>query len=275
MSHYVRERADRDWYRGLKIPHTVIRNIDEKTKKAVSGTGGTYNPSSPIIIGGAGIELQCALQLSGSPGAKAQPAAGRVFRFGANDYFKHASAVSRSINDTPLLLLSNKTLFREAQPVMSVSATTAPALRTRRAGAFLRMPLRLPDGARLASVEIGYKIGQAHANVPENLPKARVVRIAATGGIEQHPLPSSSVFDVDGWVSVPTPASGAAYYNGGALQTFTLNYIYSVVEPVNTSLYAYAVEWLEESGTNSFTNNIGSLIPYLKSTFYQDDLRPY
>lgn len=269
MTHFVRERSDRDWYRGLRVPEVVLRNIDEKTKMAVSATGGTYAPSSPIVIGGAGIELQCAMQLTN---AKAQPGVGRVFRFGSSDYFKHEIAVSRSIVDSPLLLLGSHNLPRQAQLQMSVSATTAPALQTRRASAFLRIPLRIPDGARVSGIEIGFKVGVTRANVPA-LPKARLVR-ASIGDAEwrQHPYCSSPLFDQEGWVSLPTPASGAAYYNGGALQTLSLTYNALLVDPIDTSLYSYALEWIDDSG---ITGGAGNYLVYIKTTFQQDDLRPY
>lgn len=277
MSHFTREREDQDWYRGLKVPHTLIRNIDEKTKKAISGTGANITPSNPIILGGAGLELQCGVQLSSS--AKVQPAEGKKYIFGADDYFKFETPVQRMLCDTPFLLQGNRTLFREALAVVDTSGTAATGIKTRRPGAFLRMPIRLPDGVRLSLVEVFFTITQVHAAFPTYLPKARVVRIDAGGNVEQHPSPMSvalmpsgtTTFDVDGWFTMikpPLPAS----YSGGIL---TLSFDADEVDPTDTSEYGYAVEWIEESGTNSFTGTSGSLITMLRSTYYHDDLRPY
>lgn len=277
MTHYTRERSDQDWYRGLRVPHTVIRNIDEKTKKAVSGTGGTYAPSTSITIGGAGLELQCSMQLSGSPGAQAKPAAGKVFRFGAADYFKNEASVLRTLVDSPLLMgLGHQAMQREARPWFESTGTNPPCIRTRRKRALVRMPLRLPDGAILSSVEIGFKVGVAHANAPVILPRARVVRITVDGVIEPYPHWLSSFTDPEGWVVLATPVSGAAYYNGGAGQTLTLTFDTTQGDVVDTSTYGYAVEWKEESGgSTSFADASGNYIVYLKSSFYQNDLRPY
>lgn len=278
MSHFTRERSDQDWYRGLKVPQTVIRNIDEKTRKAVSGTAGSYSPSSAIVVGGAGLELQCGAQLSNS--AKVQPATGKRYIFGDDDYFKFETPVQRVLCDSPFLLQGNRTLFREALSVVDTSSTAAQGLRTRRPGAFLRMPIRLPDGVRLSLVEVFFNITQVHAAFPATLPKARVVRIAAGGEIEQHPNPTSialmpsgtTTFDSDGWFTMIKPTLPASYI--GAV-TLTLSFDAAKVPPTDTSRFAYAVEWAEESGTNSFTGNSGSFISLLRSTYYHDDLRPY
>lgn len=272
MTHFLRERSDADWYRGLKVPETVIRNIDEKSALAVSGTGGSYAPSSPIYLGGAGLELQGSMTLSGT--AAVFPAVGKNYKFGDDDYFKFTTLRARTIVDSPQLLLSKDQLQREARP-WGTTGTVAPSLRTKRANAHLLMPIRIPDGSFLYAVEIGFKVGQTHANVPANLPRARVVRITRDGVIQQHPNPASTVFDPEGWNQFPVPASGAAWYAAGVLQTMTLSYDYTVTERADTSLYAYAVEWYDEWGTNSFPNDLGTDLIYLKITVYQSDVRPY
>lgn len=273
---FTRERSDADWYRGLKVPQAVVRNIDEKTKKAVSATGGSYAPASAINIGGAGLELQAAVRIPGAVSSTFYPGAGKNFIFGDDDYFENVSLVSRVIDTSPLSLLGHHNLQREARILMATAlGSTTPALRTRRAGAFVRMPLRIPDGALLSSVEIGFKVGQSHANVPATLPSARVVRLKYDGTVEQHPNPSSAVYEIDGWVFFPAPASGALWYNGGAIQTLTLSYDYANTEEADSSLYGYAVEWREEEGGNAFADSIGNLILHLRATVYQRDLRPY
>jgi len=272
MSHFERELTNAGWYRGLKVPETVIRNIDQKTLLAVSGTGGTWAPSSPIILGGEGLELQCAMLLSGA--ASVLPAVGKNYVFGDDDYFKFDSLRTRIINDSPQLLLAKDQLQREARP-WGTTSTLAPSLRTKRANAHLLMPIRIPDGSFLSTVEIGFKVGQSHASVPANLPKARVVRIGRDGVLQQHPNPISSVYDPDGWIQFPVPASGAAWYAAGALQTMTLSYDYAKTEAANTSLYGYAVEWYDEWGTGSFPNDVGNYLIYFKLTVYEADTRPY
>lgn len=277
MAHFTRERIDRDWYRGLPVPHTVIRNIDEKTKKAVSRTGGTWTPSSAITIAGAGLELQGLLDLS-THGSKAFPGSGKNFIFGDDDYFRFDTPLSKSIDDTPLLLLGNYTYTREAIPWMNVANTTTPALRTKRPGAFLRVPIRIPDGARLASVEISWAVGQSHSNVPASLPQARVVRISADGTIEKYPDQTDATHDPNGWVSPTRPASGALYTNSNNIQTFTLTYDSTDGERADRSLYSYAVEWIDESGTNAFdpaAGDIGNYLVHLILSVKIPDLKPY
>lgn len=272
MSRFSRELSDAGWYRGLKIPASVIRNIDEKTKKAISETGGTWSPSAPIILGGEGLELQCALQLTN---ATANPGAGYYFIFGDDDYFQNEALVSRTIDDSPQLMSGSFSGGREFVAYCNDS-TGAASMMARHPGARGRFPLRIPDGSYLAAVAISFRVGTAHANVPATLPKARVVRIAADGTITPHPDCTNDV-ERDGWLSPALPASGVLWYAAGAIQTLTLNFDYTITDQADTSTYAYALEWIEEDGTNAFnpTNDEGNHVVHLCTTVYQPDLRPY
>lgn len=273
MSAFTRELPDSGWYRGLKIPASVLRNIDEKTKKAVSGTGGAYSPSQPIIIGGEGIELQCGVLLAG--GAHVVPAAGKAIRFGDDDYFVHGTPQVRTIDQCPMEFWpSGLGIPAHARIYLDSTIATVPAIRTVRADAFLRLPLRIPDGAILTAFSIDFKVGQTHANVPTTLPSARVIRVAADGTIDQYPSPTTVQREPGGWVSPALPASGALWYAAGALQTLTLTFSAAGV-PTDTSQYAYAVEWREESGADSFTNYVGNYLVHFRFTVRQPDLRPY
>lgn len=282
MANFTRERTDRDWYRGLKIPHTVIRNIDEKTKKAVSGTGGNYNPSSLLTIGGAGLELQGTLNMLLG---KAQPT---VFRFGDDDYFKHRRPVIRTILESCTVLLAN-IIPREFGNDSTVAMANQPFILTRRNGSFLRIPLRIPDGAKLEQVTLSFAIGVEHANVPANLPKMRVVRIKRDGTIEKYPGDVSLMtslallVDDDGWLTMTRPASGVLYYNGGAVQTMSITFNPVIDAAIDTTQYAYALEFVDEWGTNSFNDMNGGAAIAVQSNklftiamkIHHLDLRPY
>lgn len=270
MANFTRERTDADWHRGLKVPHLVIRNIDEKTKKAVSGSGGTYNLSGATIdIGGAGIELQSALRLSG--GAVAIPSGSKVFRFGDDDYFKHGVAQSRSIQVSPLQLIAGDQVPRTwyIQDLTNVGVNPAPTFR--RARAIGRFPVPIPDGAILTTLTIVFAVSQSHANVPQLMPAARVIRIDANGDITKLPLSVDSNEDPDGWRAVERPASGAAWYNSGNDQSFTRGYS-GAGEPADSSRYGYFLEWREEAGSSSAP---GTRISRFSMTVLQRDLRPY
>lgn len=282
MANFVRERSDRDWYRGLKIPHTVIRNIDEKTKKAVSGTGGNYNPSSLLTIGGAGLELQGTLNMLLG---KAQPT---VFRFGDDDYFKHRRPVIRTIVESCTVLLAN-IIPRECGNDSTVTMANQPFILTRRNAAFLRFPLRIPNGTRLEQVLLSFAVGVAHANVPANLPKIRVVRISRDGTIEKFAGDTSIMssfalsVDSDGWLIMNRPASGAAYFNAGNPQTLSITFNPVIDEIIDTTQYAYALEFVDEWGANSYNDmNGGTAIAVqanklftISMKVHHYDLRPY
>lgn len=274
MTAFVRERSDADWYRGLKIPASVLLNIDEKTKKAISGTGGTWTPSAAIILGGAGLELQCGMQLSG--GATVYPGVGKNYKFGDDDYFTFAAPVSRVIDESPMSVRA-MSFPREMKPVGS-TVTSAHCFQMRRLGARARFPLKIPDGARLNTARVVFRVAIAHANVPDYLPKARVVRITAAGVVSKYPHQSNATAEPDGWVRFARPATGADWYAAGAQQNLDITFDSSdstTVSRADTSLYSYALEWWDEHGTNAFTADDGSLIDHLVLTVVSPDLRPY
>lgn len=58
MAHFVRTQSDATWISGYTPPGSDFQSLDQKTFKAVNGDeGGTWAPSSPIIIGGQGQQL--------------------------------------------------------------------------------------------------------------------------------------------------------------------------------------------------------------------------
>lgn len=279
MAHFARERTDGDWYRGLKVPQTVIRNIDEKTKKAVSGAGGSYSPSSAIVIGGAGIELQCNLKLATS--ATTFPAAGKNYIFGDDDYFQYETHLDRYLQNSALLFHVGGAIPREARCYWdSAAPTVAPTINTLRPLAFLRMPIRVANGARFAAINVYFKVGVSHASVPQYLPRARAVRIKADGTVEKLPSQTGTA-NLDGWISPTRPATGADWYDSGNTKTLTLSFDSVNGERVDRSLYDYAVEWYDEGGTGAFDNftgtsavEQGNYIMMIEVRAKRPDLRP-
>ncbi len=277
MAHFERERTDARWYQGLLVPPETLLNIDEKTKKAISGTGGTHTPSAPVIIGGAGLELQSAVQFSGT--AAAFPATGKNYTFGDDDYFKYANEQTLTVDDAPFLAGQHLELHaRQARLV--IVPTHLQFIRT---GARVRLPLRLPDGARLVEVVLRFIVGSAHTSVPEFLPTARVVRIDKNGVVEPHPTFGSAA-DPNGWHQpiVRAPASGANWYLAATLQTMTLPFNYVDAIRADRSTYDYALEWVDEHGDGAY-NPLppfgdpanGNRLFQILVTYRITDLRPY
>jgi hypothetical protein len=273
MTHFLRELPDAGYFVGQSVPSSLVRNIDEKTRKAFSSTGGTYAPSSPIIIGGAGLELQCGIVIGDA--AAVAPGVGQNYVFGDDDYFQFSSPVTRVIDDSPLQLLSNvRTNPRDIRAILTEDDTDTPAMQTRRAGALVRFALRIPNGARLVEVEIGYKIGQVHAGLPQNMPAARVVRIDCDGIDTPYPDQTNLNREPEGWI----PTDAAAYFDGlgaffGDFHTFALTF--APVVRADRSIYDYALEWREESGTGAFADDIGNIISHARLTVLIEDLQPY
>lgn len=274
MAHYVRERSDQDWYLGLAVPPVVIRNIDEKSKKALSSTGGTYAPSSPIIIGGEGLELQCGALLSG--GATAFPGVGKSYIFGDDDYFRYPTPIARQITDSVLNLCPEPhTWGRETRALAAPTLALTPCLQSKRPRGLITIPTRFPDGVRPSAVSISYNVPFAHANVPQFLPSLRFVRISADGIITPHPNLTNGTLEPDGWVTINRPLTGLAYVSSGFMQGITLTFDTALVPRIDRTTYDYAVQWRDEGGDNAYTLKQWNQLFFLHLNFLSDELRPY
>jgi hypothetical protein len=268
MAHFTRELSDAGWYRGLKVPQTVIRNIDEKTKKAVSGTGGTYNPAAAIIIGGAGIELQSQLSVGSSA---AFPGAGKNFIFGDNDFFQYESPVTKVVT-TPSAVVSYWTTPRQFLYRYSENLAQKPALQSRQPGASMRFPLRIPNGSVLSSVSLKLIVGTSHTNPPQYMPRMRIVRVTAAGVVEKHPNVSTASADADGWVQFTRPATGTLWVNSGNPNTLTIEFSTLSMLRSDVSTYGYHAEYRDEYGTDAKAGNV--ILGFDASVLIQD-IRPY
>lgn len=288
MSRFVRELADSAYYRGMKIPHLLPRNIDEKTKKAVTSSGGTWAPVTPIYIFGEGLELQSSMVLSGT--AQAAPAAGKAFIFGDDDYFKLGTPNARGIDCSPVFA-TTLTQGRgfvpstmtgpgggpppDAVPSLVNAFWPYPDGIPRNMAMFVRVPIIIPDGTRLTQVILYFTVGQTHTAIPQYLPRMRVARIAKDGVITGFPGGTTVGVDPDGWCSPPQPASAAAWNNALGVQSFTMTFDPNGA-PVDRSLYDFAFEFYDESGTNGqtavMTNN---RLHHIQVSVKHFDLRPW
>lgn len=145
-------------------------------------------------------------------------------------------------------------------PINTFSSTTGSissygigaAIDTGVGGTFI-VPLRPHHGATLFNVAVGFFVGTAHAGIPANLPQIKVSRFNAASPLTEEFLSSTST------QTFPMPVSGAAYYNGGALQAF--NFTCNQNNVIDNNNYIYYLYILNESGANSQNNNVfGSII---------------
>ncbi len=256
MSHFTRTIPDSILVRGYVTTGANLADIDVKTASALNGDGGgTWTPSTLIEINGAGAIVAGPWTLSGAA-VTASPPGGSVptilFNRGtAGDYFGLAAAHTGA---SPVV---HTGLFEYLSVIPGVVIWFGGLLPTVKGARFFT-PLSVYSGAAsITSVEISWRVREAHANIPQYLPRMRVIAVADDGTV--YPLRAKdATTDVDGFQYLPTPLTGAAYYNLGAIQVWT--YTCNIVLPVDSSRYIYFVEFIEESGTNSWTSSGSSFV---------------
>jgi hypothetical protein len=257
MTHPTRTHSDSVWVNGYISVGADFASIDAKTFAAVNGDGGgTWLPGAQIYINGAGVICAAPWVLSGGQSTLT----GRItFNQGTtDDYFRFAvSHPETSIISANALLEVEAELPDQSRVQCPADFAGAPTVTTTGiftlvVGTRVASPLRVRGGGTIETVEFDFLVGNAHASLPQVLPRFRVCAVDSEGNVL--PLRAvDSTTDADGFVQLPTPASGAAYYNGGAVQSFT--YTCNQHQIVDTSLYSYWIEIIEESGTNSLAGN--------------------
>ncbi len=110
---------------------------------------------------------------------------------------------------------------------------------------------QLIDGSTLTSVAISFFVGGTHAGgLPANLPTFSVQAVAYDG-TPFAVLPLNST-DTTAGLS-PSPASGAAWHNANAMQTFV--YTCNQHNVVDTEKYLYLLQIVDENGSGSELGN--------------------
>lgn len=244
MSHFSRAQPDAVWVRGYVTLGVDMRAIDRNTYAAINGDeGGTWSPSSQIVIAGEGAIAAGPWTMSGAS-VKVTTSADAPITFdngAATDYFGLSGAHSGVAPEVHV------DLFEQAG--------LGGALKLLKGERFHFLIPVYSGAAKIDYAVVAFKVGEAHANVPASLPRIRVIAVATDGTIT--PLRArDATTDADGFQHVGTPASGAAWYNGGAAKAAT--YTCNVVLPVDSGTHLYFVEIVEESGTNAWvtTGNI-------------------
>jgi hypothetical protein len=102
------------------------------------------------------------------------------------------------------------------------------------------------NGATLASVVVYIQVGVSHSGVPAVLPSLSVFRTAIATGV----VVTLGTVDPKAF---PTPGSGAAWYDGGVMQTWT--YTCNQNNVIDTTQYVYNMQLIDENGANALGGN--------------------
>lgn len=251
MSHLV--KAKPTWVRGYVTTGTDFQTIDQNTYLAINGDeGGTWSPSAPIVIGGAGFVFAGPSRLEGSADIVATAAHNITFGQGsASDYFGLESNHLENVRE-----LNN--VFIEAfsyDPANDfVILTDEGGVRAKALGVHFVVPLKVYNGSTIDHAEFVFAVGEIHSGVPQHLSRFRIYAVDAFGVIL--PLKSAGVNVTDGFEEVTLPSSGAEWTKFGAPHRHV--YTCDVSHTVDVSKYSYFAEIIEEAGTNAWatTGNV-------------------
>jgi hypothetical protein len=272
MAHFVVTQAPGTWINGYVVPRADWESLDAKVVAAIDGdNGGAWAPSAVISIGGLGLVINGPTIVTGAgtatPGQLSTSGTSRFTLGDATDYqdlaVGHIGRTRTIVTGLAAATATAPIIF--ALPgawLASFSYPTVPTFRNRTYMAAqaiattylgpativpnLLCPLRVHNGATLSSVTITFRVSTPHSNVPTAMPKMRIVRLKADGTATI--LTTST--DGTGYVSVPTPSSGAAWYAAGAAQSLTITCTQNNV--IDLTQYTYLVDIFEEQGATTW-----------------------
>lgn len=261
MSHNARIEDDLFYASARPLPETWWQALDTNLSKALNGDGGgTWAPSSAIIVNGAGLGVGATWTISGGAKLTTPAASGARIEHDDNDYIEllagHTGASRTLVTPCARIIDASgvDAMFAVNNPILGAAISASgivPANTTGAPPGRILLPLRVHDGATMTQVVFWFVIA-VHAGVPTSLPQFRVYKVDVSGNVT--PLRSSSTLANGFEPFSPTPASGAAWHNSGTAQSFTYTLDASVV--IDISQYSYVAEIADESGTNTVLGNV-------------------
>jgi hypothetical protein len=211
----------------VSIQPAELTALDANVTMGVNADGGTFAPTTSIVVGGSGITVTGPTVVT--RGGTLQGLVTDAILMFDSDFPEYSSThVGRSRSFMQLCTSGRDVLqalwrvrFSDAG-MQSVSPQRDLSDGQGMQPSRLMVPMRVHDQSTLASVTIGFRVGFAHPSLPPTMPKARVVRIDARGSLL--PLTSQAAgADAAGYVSVPTPSSVSAWQPSAGGMTLTIS----------------------------------------------------
>lgn len=238
MSHHDFVKLNGNWY-GSHVPTgRDMQKLDSRAAKGIDGTnGGTWNPLKSIVIGGqAGVGLSGTVSIEGG----VTTSRGGRMQHGNSDFAQFSSNRSRIIQIPFLDYGRPLTAKISTNPLSWGVLCSSPATS---GGAFM-----IPHhGATISNVTLNFRVGVLHGSLPSTFPGLYILRQDSAGAVVQL---FSGAFP---GIRATTAASVAAYFNGGAGQSF------SAVPNQNAVLgaqYSYQLGWIDGVGGGALPGNI-------------------
>lgn len=265
MAHNTRTQSDATWTAGNYVPSSGDwASLDAKLFKAINGDrGGCWAPAQPlIIIGIVGGGVSLTTRAFVSWGGSFTSLAGARFRY-AGGSLDWPELAPHHVGGTRTFVCP--TLPRLATPAyrwitnLEYACAQSLACAVQRPSGIepappMLVPLRVHDGARLASVTFVFRVSKQRDVPPLGMPRFRVLRSDRRGNVSVLKSVAGGA-DADGFASPPQATSGEEWFAGGAAQDFL--YTTDQNNIVDTSLYDYFAQIYDEAGPTT-TAPIGS-----------------
>jgi hypothetical protein len=245
---------DASYVDGSALPASWWASLDTAQEQAVDGdAGGTWaNPA--MNVSGAGFWCCGPWTFTGSfgfsPGVPCTFGDGDDFELDFSHFLASRQLVAELATGWDASFGPARMSFDDATDRENDSGAA-----TYTTGARMMVPLRVHHGGTLGSVQIYFKVGQNHTDVPPSLPQFRVIQVDTQGNVT--PLCTNTA--LFGWVgngfiqfNIPV-GSGAAWYAGGATQSVTYP-VDGAGVIVDLTQYSYYLEIIDEQGTTNGTD---------------------
>lgn len=190
----------------LVLTPAVLRELDETASESIDGdNGGTWNPTSPIIIGGAGVNLPSLGVFGGGLTTGSNAPAGSLI-LGDSDYPTFSVARTRNvlfhIGDVLGEHLDANLLTTMGMYDQSVPGSFRYNGTSTHNDIYLPFDItKFPPGATISSVTARFRVGARPSSVPGTLP---LISFGSIAGVDTASLAAPGTVDV--------------YYNNGLPQ---------------------------------------------------------
>lgn len=256
MSHFTRTQTTSTWTVSGAGGYVTLQNdwqsLADKVFKTVNGDkGGTWAPSSPIVVNSSGmlVSSQAVINFGG----KLKTTSGARFVLGNGEYPKLSTShvgrtrtIRQSLLDcqsSPRYHWGSAADYIGSIQTIACTIVTSSGLEQPKCA----IPLRVHDGARMTSATLIFRIPTERTQIPKAMPRMRFIRVDKDGRIESLQSATQGT-DVDGYSSQPLVKSGGEWFNNGEAQSWTVQFDQN--HTIDTSLYMYYAQIIEEVGTD-------------------------
>src|ERR1700722_4972671 len=174
-----------------------LQQLDENVASAINAAeGGTYAPTSPIVIDGAGLVVFPAVVITRGGSLEGTVSSGAIALLDSDfpTYSPTHVGRTRSFMQSCIGGRASDGQFLWRARFSDCGMQAVSAMYDLSDGAGMRptrmwVPLRIHDQATLSQVTVAFRVGFPHPQLPSKMPTFRVIRVDSGGNVLPLPLP--------------------------------------------------------------------------------------